>query len=73
MERFKAEILNLAPPDESQEELIELFSRELPPGIKELYLTPLNFDSKDEVLLESLEIAYYTGSDDNVPDYTPLD
>ena len=71
MERFKAEILNSAPPDESQGELIKLFWTKLPPDIKELHLTPLNFDSIDEVLLEALDIAYYTGSDNNVLYYRP--
>ena len=73
MERFKTEILNLAQPDESQWELMELFWRELPPSKKELYLTPLNFKSVDEVLLEALKIATITESDDNMSGYTLLD
>ena len=73
MKSFKTEILILAPPDKSQWELIELFWRELPPSISELYLNPLNFESVDEVLLEALEIATIAENDNNVSDYTPLD
>ena len=73
VERFKTEILNLAPFDESQRELIELFWRELPASIRELYLTSLNFEDVEEVILEALEIATFVENDDDVPEYTPLD
>ena len=73
VERFKTEILNLAPPDESRRELIELFWRELPTSIRELYLSPLNFEDVDEVILEALEIATFAENDDDVPEYIPLD
>ena len=51
VERFKIEILNLAPPDESQQELIELFWRELPDSITELYLNPLNIGYVEKAML----------------------
>ena len=72
--RFRTEILNLAPPDESQRELVELFWRELPASIRELYLGPLNIDDVEEVILEALEIASFAENDDeDVAEYTPLD
>ena len=54
--------------------MIELFWRELPASIRELYLEPLNIEDVEEVILEALEIAMFAeNADDDVAEYTPLD
>ena len=54
--------------------MVELFWRELPASIRELYLGPINVDDVEEVILEALEIASFADNDDeDVAEYTPLD
>ena len=54
--------------------MVELFWRELPASIRELYLEPLNIDGVEEVILEALEIATFAeNDDDDVAEYTLLD
>ena len=78
MKRFKNEILSIAPPDESQKESIGLFWKELPYGVKNLFVTCLKTNRIEDVLQEAWDIAYCMrreeeDGDDNMFDYTPLD
>ena len=71
--RFKEEILSIAPPDESQKDLIWLFWKELPAVIKGLLEIAPYLDSVEAVLKESLEIASSLDIEEGGPEYTPSD
>ena len=71
--RFKEEILSIAPPDESQKDLIWLFWKELPAVIKGLLEVAPYLDSVEAVLKESLEIASSLDIEEGGPEYTPSD
>ena len=73
VERFKAEILRLAPPDESQNDLIWLFKKGFPHTIRTLFMTSINSNSVEAVINEALEISSSLDIDKEVPKCTPTD
>ena len=73
VERFKAEILTIAPLDKSQGDLIWPFWKKLPTIIKGLLDVTPYLDSVEAVLPKTLEIANYIDLEVDTPEYTSLD
>ena len=64
--------MRLAPPDESQNDLIWLFMKGLSQAVRTLFVTSRHSNSVEAVINEALEIVSSLDIEEEVPEYRPM-